>query len=75
MVMRTRESCEKYSTKNWNYHTSYFRTVPAWENTNRRRSGFQEVTMAEAADKMGADAVDVAISKGLDLDGSPIPPA
>lgn len=30
--------------------------------------------MAEL-DKMGADAVDAAIAKGEDLDGSPIPPA
>ena len=27
------------------------------------------------SDKMGADAVDAAIAKGEDLDGSPIPPA
>ncbi|MEL6139761.1 MAG: DUF4090 family protein [Cyanobacteria bacterium J06626_23] len=31
--------------------------------------------MSESTEKLGADAVDVAISKGQDLDGSPIPPA
>ncbi|NES82930.1 MAG: DUF4090 family protein [Moorea sp. SIO2B7] len=31
--------------------------------------------MSEASNKLGADAVDAAIAKGLDLDGSPIPSA
>ncbi|ERN42333.1 hypothetical protein KR51_00009760 [Rubidibacter lacunae KORDI 51-2] len=32
-------------------------------------------TAPESQRSLGADAVDVAIAKGLDLDGSPIPPA
>jgi hypothetical protein len=30
--------------------------------------------MSETTNSLGADAVDAAIAKGLDLDGSPIPP-